>query len=63
VAAQLAPPDLRAYLADATKTLLAKRRFMDVLPGSVVDSEQVPLIERRLASIAGTRDIAKVLYL
>ncbi len=51
---RLAPPELRAYLADAAKSLLAERRFMDMLPGFVLDSERVPLIEKRLASIAGT---------
>ncbi len=51
---RIAPPELRAYLADAARSLLAERRFMDVLPGFVLDSEWVPLIEKRLASIAGT---------
>ncbi len=51
---RLAPPELRAYLAEAAKTLLAERRFMDVLPGFVLDSDRVPLIEKRLASIAET---------
>jgi hypothetical protein len=51
---RIAPPELRAYLADAARSLLAERRFMDVLPGFVLESERVPLIEKRLASIAGT---------
>jgi len=51
---RIAAPELRAYLADAAKSLLAERRFMDVLAGFVLDSERVPLIEKRLASIAGT---------
>jgi hypothetical protein len=32
--------------------LLAESRFLDVLPGFVLDDERVPLIEERLASIA-----------
>jgi hypothetical protein len=46
------PPSLRQYLADAAKMLLAEPRFLDVLPGFVLDNERVPLIEGRLASIA-----------
>jgi hypothetical protein len=51
---EASPSDLREYLAEAAKTLLAERRFMEVLPGFVLDSERVPLIEKRLASIAST---------
>ena len=47
-----APLSLRRYLADAAKMLLAEPRFLDVLPGFVLDDERVPLIEKRLASIA-----------
>jgi predicted nucleotidyltransferase len=50
---RIAPSELRAYVADAARSLLAEQRFMDVLPGFVLESERVPLIERRLASIAG----------
>jgi hypothetical protein len=32
--------------------LLAEPRFLDVLPGFVLDDERVPLIKERLASIA-----------
>jgi hypothetical protein len=48
------PQELRQYLADAAKMLLAESRFLDVLPGFVLDDERVPLIERRLASIAAS---------
>jgi hypothetical protein len=46
------PQSLRRYLADAAKMLLAEPRFLDVLPGFVLDDERVPLIKGRLASIA-----------
>jgi hypothetical protein len=46
------PQELRRYLAEAAKSLLAEPRFLDVLPGFVLDSERVPLIQERLASIA-----------
>lgn len=46
------PLGLRHYLAQAVKGLLAESRFLDVLPGFVLDSERVPLIRERLASIA-----------
>jgi hypothetical protein len=46
------PQDLRAYLADAGRALLSESRFLDVLPGFVLDNERVPLIEERLALIA-----------
>lgn len=49
------PRDLRYYLAEATKTLLAESRFLDVLPGFVLDSERVPLTQKRLASIAAAQ--------
>jgi hypothetical protein len=48
----VSPLSLRRYLADAAKMLLAEPRFLDVLPGFVLDNERVPLIEGRLASIA-----------
>lgn len=47
-----APEALRHYLAKATNALLAESRFLDVLPGFVVDAERVPLIRGRLALIA-----------
>jgi hypothetical protein len=46
------PQSLRRYLANAARMLLAESRFLDVLPGFVLDDERVPLIEERLASIA-----------
>jgi hypothetical protein len=51
---EASPLDLREYLAEAARTLLAERRFMEVLPGFVLDTERVPLIEKRLVSIAST---------
>jgi hypothetical protein len=47
------PHDLRDYLAEAAQSLLVESRFLDVLPGFVLDSERVPIIRERLASIAG----------
>jgi len=49
------PESLRAYLAEAARTLLAESRFLDVLPGFVVDGERAPLIQERLALIAAGR--------
>jgi hypothetical protein len=46
------PPELRRYLADAAKSLIQETRFLDVLPGFVLDSERVPLILDRLGAIA-----------
>ncbi len=46
------PRDLRDYLADTAKVLLAESRFLDVLPGFALDYERVPLIRERIASIA-----------
>lgn len=46
------PEDLRNYLAEAAKSLLAESRFLDVLPGFVLDSERVPIIRERLTLIA-----------
>ena len=43
---------LRDYLAEAAKTLLAESRFLDVLPGFVLEGERVPLIQERLGLIA-----------
>jgi hypothetical protein len=40
---------LRDYLTEAARTLLAESRFLDVLPGFVLDNERVPLIQERLA--------------
>jgi hypothetical protein len=46
------PQDVRDFLAQAAKALLAEPRFLDVLPGFVLDDGRVPLIQERLASIA-----------
>ena len=52
------PRDLQDYLAEAAQSLLAESRFLDVLPGFVLDSERVPIIRERLASIAaGAADL------
>jgi len=45
------PQELRRYLAEAAKMLLAEPRFLDVLPGFVLDNERVPLIQERLAEL------------
>ena len=46
------PQELRRYLAEAARTLLAEPRFLDVLPGFVIDDERIPLVRGRLISIA-----------
>lgn len=48
------PEGLRNYLAEAAKTLLAESRFLDVLPGFVLDAERVPLIQGRLELMAAS---------
>jgi hypothetical protein len=45
-------PDLRVYLARAARSLLNEPRFLDVLPGYVLDEGRVPLIHQRLTEIA-----------
>ncbi|MGB0063508.1 MAG: hypothetical protein WBP85_03610 [Terracidiphilus sp.] len=42
--------DVRDYLAQSAKTLLAEPQFLDVLPGFVLGNERVPIIEKRLTS-------------
>ena len=49
------PLKLRRYLAEAAKMLLAEPRFLDVLPGFVLDNERVLLIQERLAELAWQR--------
>lgn len=49
------PQGLQGYLAEAAKTLLTESRFLDVLPGFVLEGERVPLILERLEQIAGRR--------
>ena len=48
------PRDLRNYLAEAARALLSESRFLDVLPGFVLESERVPIIRDRLRSIAAS---------
>jgi hypothetical protein len=43
---------VRDYLSQAVHALLTTPQFLGVLPGYVLDQERVPLIEKRLASIA-----------
>lgn len=47
-----APHNLRTYLAEAAQFLRSQQKFMDVLPGFVVDHGRVPLVEDRLQRIA-----------
>ena len=46
------PVQLRRYLAVAASLLLNESRFLDVLPGYVLDDGRVPLILQRLTAIA-----------
>jgi len=48
------PQDLREYLAEAARALLSESRFLDVLPGFVLDHERVPLIRDRLEAMAAS---------
>ena len=50
------PQSVREYLAQAAKSLLAEPRFLDVLPGFVLNDERVPLIKARLAAIGACVD-------
>lgn len=49
------PSELREYLVDAARKLLAEPKFRDVLPGFVLQDERVPLIEKRLETITELR--------
>ena len=42
------PSDVREYLAEAAASLLSESRFLDAVPGFVLDSGRVPLIIERL---------------
>jgi hypothetical protein len=42
------PSDVREYLAEAARSLLSESRFLDALPGFVLDDGRVPLILERL---------------
>ena len=48
------PRQLRDYLAEAARALLAESRFLDVLPGFVLDEARVPVIRGLLASLAAS---------
>jgi hypothetical protein len=42
------PGDVREYLAEAARSLLSESRFLDAVPGFVLDDGRVPLILERL---------------
>jgi hypothetical protein len=42
------PSDVREYLADSARSLLSESRFLDAVPGFVLDYGRVPLILDRL---------------
>src|ERR1700689_3407165 len=42
------PSDIREYLAEAARSLLSESRFLDAVPGFVLDDGRVPLILERL---------------
>jgi hypothetical protein len=42
------PSDVRDYLAEAARSLLSESRFLDAVPGFVLDYGRVPLILERL---------------
>jgi hypothetical protein len=42
------PGDIREYLAEAARSLLSESRFLDAVPGFVLDDGRVPLILERL---------------
>jgi hypothetical protein len=45
------PIALQKYLAETAKQLLVEPRFLDVIPGFVLDVERVPLIIEHLQNI------------
>jgi hypothetical protein len=45
------PSDLREYLAEAARSLLSESRFLDAVPGFVLDYGRVPLILERLTQL------------
>jgi hypothetical protein len=54
-----AEPSLRRYVADALKQLLAEPRFLEVLPGLILDSGptgRAELVAGRLRSIIAAAD-------
>jgi hypothetical protein len=42
------PSDIREYFAEAARSLLSESRFLDAVPGFVLDYGRVPLILERL---------------
>jgi len=46
-----APADIREYLAEAASSLLSESRFLDAVPGFVLDYGRVPLILERLTEL------------
>ena len=46
------PGDVREYLAEAARSLLNESRFLDAVPGFVLDDGRVPLILERLNRLA-----------
>lgn len=42
------PADIREYLVEAASSLLSESRFLDAVPGLVLDDGRVPLILERL---------------
>ncbi len=49
------PQEIKEYFAEAAKSLVTESRFLDVLPGFVLEGERVPLILERLEGIATRR--------
>jgi hypothetical protein len=46
-----APIDVREYLIEAAASLLSESRFLDALPGFVLDYERVPFVRERFHQI------------
>jgi hypothetical protein len=42
------PSDVREYLVEAAASLLSESRFLDAVPGFVLDAGRVPLVLERL---------------
>ena len=45
------PSDVREYLAEAASSLLSESRFLDAVPGFVLEYGRVPLILERLTQL------------
>jgi hypothetical protein len=48
---EAAPIDIKQHLTEAASFLLSENRFLDVLPGYVLDEGRVPLILERLRAL------------